>query len=133
MSVGIGIVGREITFTVGGSAVLGVTSKSNSLTNELGDTTDDNSSGNTEYLATAILQSSEFSVSGTLKNLELLSAFFGASIIYEVIETFPDGSGSTLTYDAALTSFSYSAESNSLTTYEATFSRSGGTNFVAGT
>ena len=131
MSVGIGIIGREITFTIGGTAILGVTSKSNSLTNELGDTTDDNSSGNTEYLATAILKSSEFSVSGTLKNLELLNTFFGASIIYEVIETFPDGS--TLTYDAAMTTFSYSADSNSLTTYEAAFSRSGAPVFVAGT
>ena len=131
MSVGIGIIGREITFTVGATAILGVTSKSNSLTNELGDTTDDNSSGNTEYLATATLKTSEFSVSGTLKNLELLNTFFGASIIYEVIETYPDGS--TLTYDAALTTFSYSAESNSLTTYEAAFSRSGAAVFVPGT
>jgi len=131
MTVGIGIIGREVTFTLGGSAVLGVTSKSSSQTNELGDTTDDNSSGNTEYLATALLKSAEFSISGTLKNLELLNAFFGASVLYEVIETFPDGS--TLTYDAALASFSYSAESNSLTTYEASFSRSGPGVFVAGT
>ena len=130
MSVGIGIAGREVTFTLGASAVLGVTSKSSSWTNELGETTDDNSSGNTEFRAQAIKTSSEFSISGTLKNMELMDAFFGASLIYEVVESFPDGS--TCTYDAALASFSYSAESNALVTYEASFSRSGAAVWTAG-
>lgn len=131
MSVGVGIIGRDVTFTFGAGALLGVLSKGISFSNEMGDTTDDDSSGFTEFLATSLLKSAEFSISGTLKNLELVAAYFNASNIFEVIMTYPDGS--TITFDAAMTGApSLNHESNVLSTYEASFTSSGTIVFVAG-
>ena len=131
MSVGIGIIGREVTFTLGASAVVGVNSKGISFSNEMLDTTDDNSSGWGEFLATAGLKSAEFSISGLTKNLELMAAYFSTSQIFTVAKTYPDGS--TLTFDAALTGApSFSGESNAVMTFEASFTSSGAVVFVAG-
>jgi predicted secreted protein len=132
MSVGIGIIGREVTFTLGGSAIVGVLSKGISFSNEMLDTTDDNSSGWTEFLATPGLKSAEFSISGTAKNLELMKAFFAASNIFNIDVTYPDGS--TLDFDAAMTGApSYTGESNGLTSFDCSFTSSGAIVFVAGT
>ena len=132
MSVGIGIQGRDVTFTLGGSAVLGVNSKGVSFSNEMLDSTDDNSSGWTEFVAVPGLKSAEFSVSGLVKNLELMKAYFGASQTYPVAKTYPDGS--TLTFDAAMTGApSFSGESNAIMSFEASFTSSGPVVFVAGT
>jgi len=132
MSVGIGIVGRDVEFTLGGGALLGVTSKGISFANEMGDTTDDDASGWKEFLATPLLKSAAFSVSGQTKNLELMKAYFNSSQIFEVEMTYPDGS--TLTFDAAMTGApSFTHESNSISTYEASFESSGAVVFVAGT
>jgi predicted secreted protein len=131
MSVGIGIIGREVTFTLGGSAVVGVNSKGIAFSNEMLDTTDDDSSGWTEFLATAGLKSAEFSVSGLTKNLELMSAYFNASQIFAIVKTYPDGS--TLTFDAAMTGApSFSGESNAVMSFEASFTSSGPVVFVPG-
>ena len=131
MSVGIGIIGREVLMTLGGSAVVGVTSKGIAFSNEMLDTTDDNSSGWTEFLAVPGLKSAELTISGTTKNLELMAAYFGTSQIFPVVKTYPDGS--TLTFDAAMTGApSYTGEANGLMTFDATFSSSGEIVFVAG-
>jgi predicted secreted protein len=130
MAVGIEIKGREVTFTLGGSALIGVTNKSHNLTNEFGDTTDDQSNGWAERAATALLKSYEFSISGTFKNLELVKAYFGTSQMFAVVETYPDGS--TLSYDATLNNLSYSADSNAGYTYEASFTSSGEPTFTPG-
>ena len=131
MSVGIGMKGRDVTFTLGGSAVLGVNSKGISFSNEMLDSTDDDSSGWTEFVATPGLKSAEFSVSGLVKNLELMKAYFSASQIFSVVKTYSDGS--TLTFDAALTGApSFSGESNAIMSFEATFTSSGAVVFVAG-
>jgi predicted secreted protein len=131
MSVGIGIVGREITFTLGGSATVGQNSKGFTFNNEALDSTDDNSSGWQERLATAGLKSIEFTMSGLLKNLELMAAYAGTSQIFPVVATYPDGS--TWTGDFFLDSVSATGESNGLTTFDASFSSSGSVAFVAGT
>lgn len=131
MTVGIGIIGREVTFTLGGSAVLGVNSKGISFSNEMLDTTDDDSTGWTEFLATPGLKSAEFSISGLTKNLELMAAFFATSNIFAVIKTYPDGS--TLTFDAAMTGApSFTGESNAIMAFDCSFTSSGAVVFVAG-
>ena len=130
MSVGIGIIGREITFNLGGSALVGVNSKGFSFNNEPLDTTDDNSSGWQERLATSGQKSIEFTMSGIVKNLELVAAYFGTSQIFPVAVTYPDGS--TLTFDAFMDSLSKTGESNALTTFDATFSSSGAPTFTPG-
>jgi len=131
MSVGIGMIGREVTFTLGGGALVGVNSKGITLNNEAGDTTDDQSSGYQERLATALLKSAEFTISGILKNMELINAYSGTSQIFPVVKTYPDGS--TLTFDAFLDNVSHTGESNGLYTFDASFSSSGTLAFVAGT
>lgn len=131
MSVGIGIIGREVTFTLGGSALVGVSSKGISFTNEMLDTTDDQANGWSEFLATPGLKNAEFSVSGLTKNLELMQAYFSASQIFAVTVAYPDGS--TLAFDAAMTGApSFSGESNAIMTFEATFTSSGEVVFTAG-
>lgn len=132
MSVGIGIKGRDVTFTLGGSAVLGVNSKGIAFSNEMLDSTDDDSSGWTEFVACPGLKSAEFSISGLVKNLELMKAYFSASQIFEVVKTYPDGS--VLTFDAAMTGApSFSGESNGIMAFDASFTSSGVVAFVAGT
>ena len=132
MSVGIGIKGRDVTFTLGGSTIVGVNSKGISFSNEMLDTTDDNSDGWGEFLAEAGLKGAEFSISGLAKNLELMKAYFAASQIFPIVKTYPDGS--TLTFDAAMTGApSYTGESNGIMTFEASFASSGAVVFVAGT
>lgn len=131
MSVGVGIIGREITFTLGGSALVGVNSKGFTFNNEPLDTTDDNSSGWQERLAVPGLKSLEFTMSGLVKNLELIKAYTGNSQIFPVLASYPDGS--TLAFDAHLDSVSNTGESNGLTTFDATFSSSGALVFTPGT
>jgi len=135
MSTGIGIIGREVTFTLGSSTLVGVNSKSWTFNSEPLDTTDDQSSGWQERLAKPGVKNLEFSFSGIVKNLELISAYMGTSQLFNVVVTYPDGAttNSTLTFDAFMDSVSQTGESNGLTTYDATFSSSGPLTFVAGT
>lgn len=130
MSVGIGIIGREITMTVGGGTILGVNSKGFTFNNEPLDTTDDSSSGWQERLAKAGVKNVEFTMSGIVKNLELIATYAGASQIMPVAVTYPDGS--TLSFDAFMDSVSQTGESNGLATFDATFSSSGAITFTAG-
>ena len=130
MSVGIGMIGREITFTLGGSALTGVNSKGFTFNNEPLDTTDDNSSGWQERLATPGVKSLEFTMSGIVKNLELIAAYASGSQIFPVVVDYPDGS--QLTFDAFMDSVSKTGESNALTTFDATFSSSGAITFTPG-
>ncbi len=131
MTVGIGIIGREITFTFGTQALVGVNSKGFTFNNEPLETTDDNASGWQERLATPGVKNVEFTMSGIVKNLELVNFYFGSSQIAEVIVTYPDGS--VLTFDAFMDSIAHTGESNNLTTFDATFSSSGVVTLVAGT
>ena len=130
MTVGIGIIGREITFTLGGSALLGVNSKGFTFNNSPLDTTDDNSSGWQERLATPGVKNIEFTMSGVVKNLELVNAYHGTSQIFPVSVTYPDGS--TLVFDAFMDNISKTGESNDLTTFDASFSSAGEPTWTAG-
>lgn len=135
MSVGVGMIGREVTFTLGGAALVGVNSKGITFNNEGLDTTDDQSSGWQEFLAKPGLKSAEFSVSGIVKNLELVRAYFNSSQLFAVVKTYGDGvtTPSTVAFDAFLTSISETGESNGLLTFEASFASSGVVTFTPGT
>jgi predicted secreted protein len=130
MSVGIGIIGREITFTLGGAAITGVNSKGFTFNNEALDTTDDNSSGWQERLAVPGLKSVEFTFSGLVKNLELIAAYSGTSQIFPITVSYPDGS--SLAFDAFMDNISQTGETSGLTTFDASFSSSGVVVFTAG-
>ena len=130
MTVGIGIVGREITFTLGGAALVGVNSKGFTFNNEPLETTDDNSQGWQERLAIPGVKALEFTFSGIVKNLELVAAYAGTSQIFPVSVTYPDGS--TLDFDCFMDNVSNTGEANALTTFDATFSSSGAIDFTSG-
>lgn len=130
MSVGIGIIGREVTMTVGGQTLLGTTEKGFTFNNEPLVTTDDAASGWQEFLAKPGRKSVELSMSGQVKNLELVKAYFGTSQIFEVVATYPDGS--VLTLDMILSSMNPTGAENELVTFDATFQSSGEPTFVAG-
>lgn len=130
MSVGIGMIGRERTMTVGGATLAGVVSKGITFNNEPLDVSDDSASGWTELLALPGVKNVEMSISGVLKNLELINTWETGSQIMEVIVTYPDGS--VLTFDGFMSSFAETGESNGLTTFDATFASSGVVAFVPG-
>lgn len=130
MSVGIAVMGREVTMTVGAQTLLGTITKSMTFTNELGDTSDDSTAGWQQFLASAIKKNISFTLSGLVKNYELVAAYFGASQIFEVVVTYPDGS--TLTCDFACASVAQTGESNGLSTFDAAYESSGAGVFVAG-
>lgn len=132
MSVGIGMIGREVTATVGGLTLVGVVTKATERTNERLDTTDDASSGNQEALAEPGLKALNFTMSGLLKNLELIDFYHSnTSQIAEIVVTYSDGS--TETFDGFMDSINDTGESNGLVTFDAAFSSSGAVVYVAGT
>lgn len=126
----IGIVGRQILLTVGTQSILGVQTKGLTANNERLDTTDDNSDGWASAMAIAGQKSLELSMSGLLKNLELLAAYFNNSQMFEATITYPDGS--TATGSFFLDSFSHTGEYNGLATFDASLSSSGEVTFTAG-
>lgn len=132
MSVGIGVVGRDVTMTIAGQTILGVRVKGVTLNNERLDTTDDDSSGWAEALAKPGRKSVEMSVSGLVKNLELVAAYFNGndSQIYAVELTYPDGS--TVAGDFFFDSMNPTGEENALATFDASFSSSGAVTFTPG-
>ena len=131
MSVGKGIVGRDVLMTIAGQTALGGRVKGISLNNERLDTTDDQADGWAEALAVAGRKSVEFTFSGLVKNLELVAAYFATdSQIFTVTLTYPDGS--VVSGDFFFDSMSPTGEENGLVTFDASFSSSGEVTFVAG-
>ena len=131
MAVGVGFVGRQLTMTVGGATLVGIVEKALSRTNEAIEVTDDQSNGWAEFLAVPGKKSATLSVSGPLKNLELVDTFFEASQIVACVLTYPDGS--TETFDAFLESIETTAPANEGATFSASLLTSGAIAYVAGT
>jgi len=131
MSVGIGMIGREVIVTVGGSTLVGVTTNGTTFNNEPLDTTDDNSSGWTELLALPGVKNLELAISGILKNLELLNTWgTSTSQIFAITVTYTDGS--VLSFDGFMSNISQTGESNGLITFDAAFASSGVVTFTPG-
>ena len=132
MAVGQGIIGREVTLTVGGVSILGVQTKGLTVNNEPLDTTDDNSAGWAEALAIPGQKSVEMPFSGLVKNLELLRAIMvNESQIYACVMTYPDGSD--VTGDFFMANFNETGEYNGLKTFDVSLQSSGEPTFTAGT
>jgi len=130
MAVGIGMIGREITMTVGGGTLLGVVEKSITMTNEVLETTDDASSGWQEYLAKVGKKGIALSVSGTLKNLELFDTYFQTSQIVACVITYPEGS--SVSFDAVIENVENGMPGNELSTYSMSLQSSGSVTWSAG-
>lgn len=136
MTVGVGFLGREIDFTMGGSTLAGVVSKSLSMSNSPIDTSDDNSNGWAEMLATPGRKDVTIGLSLKCKNLDLVQSFIdNASQIYAIVITFPDGTttNSSISGDAFATSTSLEGEHEGLTTVDIELAFSGAVTFTAAT
>ena len=140
MSVGPGMLGREVIWTLGGVTLAGVVSKGLSLSMTKGDTSDDNSSGNAEYHSTPLRFDETISISGKTKKLDLLYTIktnvAAGKNIYTSTMTFPDGTTTPSVWagDVFIDSFSLgSMEHESLGTFEAAMSVSGESTFTAAT
>lgn len=136
MSVGVGFLGRDIDFTLGGVTIAGKVSKSLSINNSAIDTSDDDSNGWAEYLATPGRKEITIGLSLKVKNLDLVQSIIdNASQIYATLLTFPDGTttNSTLAGDAFLVDLSLTGEHEDLTTMDLNLNYSGQPTFTAAT
>ena len=131
---GVGALGRQVVLTVSGASIAGVQTKGLTCNNEPVDVTDDDSLGWREVMAVAGLKTVELPVSGVLKNLELLEAFFnsaGGSQVYAITVTYPDGSVAAGNF--FLASINETGESNGAKTFDSTWQSTGEVTFTAGT
>jgi len=136
MSVGVGFLGRDIDFTIGGATIAGTVSKSFSYSGAPVDTSDDFSDGNKEYLAEPGSKEYTIGLSLKVKNLDLVqSVIDNTSQIYATNITFPDGTttGSEIAGDAFLASLSLTGEHEDLTTMDVELNYSGPITFTAAT
>ena len=136
MSVGVGFLGRQIDFTLGGATLAGIVSKSLSINNSAVDTSDDDSNGWAESLATPGRKEITIGLSLKAKNISLIqSAIDNESQIYASLLTFPDGTNtsSTLAGDVFMTTASLSGEHEDLTTIDVELMYSGEPTFTAAT
>lgn len=133
MAAGQGLVGRDITMTVGGQTLLGVVTKDFSISNSAIDVTDDQASGFRELLAKGGLKTLSLSISGHVKNYELAATMFASTQMVAVVVDLGDATtSSTLTFDALLTEFGFGGDANDVNDYSATLESSGSIAFVAG-
>jgi len=136
MSVGVGFLGRQIDFTLGGATLAGIVSKSLSINNSAVDTSDDDSNGWAESLATPGRKEITIGLSLKAKNISLIqSAIDNTSQIYASLLTFPDGTStpSRIAGDVFMTTVSLSGEHEDLTTVDVDLMYSGEPTFTAAT
>ena len=130
---GIGVLGRQVVMTVAGQSIAGTQTKGLTCNNEPVDVTDDDSLGWRELMALPGLKTVELPISGVMKNLELMQAFFnatGGSQVFAVSVTYPDGSVAAGNF--MLASFSETGESNAGKTFDSTWQSTGEITFTAG-
>ena len=131
MTVGAGILGRDMLLTIAGQPIAGVTTKGISIANEAVDVTSDDSGGYRELMAQSGTSTLDLSVSGITKNLELLRSFVvNESKIYAFVGTYTDGS--TIAFDGFFATFSQTGENASAFTFDAAFQSSGAYTFTPG-
>lgn len=132
MTVGAGILGRDAVLTIAGQTIAGVTTKGLSIANEAIDVTDDDSAGFRTLMAQSGVSTLDLSVSGVVKNLELMRSFVvNESKIYAFVMTYTDGS--TITFDGFFSTYSDTGETATAFTFDAAFQSSGAYIFAAGT
>lgn len=131
MTVGAGILGRDMILTIAGTTIAGVTTKGLSIANEAVDVTSDDSLGYRTLMAQSGTSTLDLSVSGVVKNLELLRSFVtNESKIYAFIGTYTDGS--TIAFDGFFSTYSDTGETATAYTFDAAFQSSGAYTFTPG-
>lgn len=135
MTVGVGVLGRDVILKVAGQAIAGTQTKGLTCNNEIVDVTDDAAGGWRLVMARPGLKTVDIAISGVLKNMELLRSFFAAanngSQVYAVNIEYPDGS--IVAGNFALATFSETGESNAGKTFDSSWQSTGVPTFTAGT
>lgn len=135
MTVGVGVLGRDVILTVAGQAIAGTQTKGLTCNNEPVDVTDDSAGGWRLVMARPGLKTVDIAISGVLKNLELMRSFFSAtnsgSQVFAVSVTYPDGSIAAGNFMMA--SFSETGESNAGKTFDSSWQSTGALTFTPGT
>lgn len=134
MTVGVGVLGRDVILTVAGQAIAGTQTKGLTCNNEIVDVTDDSAGGWRVVMARPGLKTVDIAISGVLKNLELLRSFFAAtnngSQVFAITVTYPDGS--IVAGNFALSTFSETGETNQGKTFDSSWQSTGTPTFTAG-
>jgi predicted secreted protein len=134
MTAGVGQLGRDVILTVAGQAIAGTQTKGLTCNNEPVDVTDDAAGGWRQVMAVPGLKTVELPISGVLKNLELIRAFFSTtnsgSQLYAITVTYADGS--IVAGNFFLSSISETGESNGAKTFDSTWISSGVLTFTPG-
>ena len=131
MTVGAGMLGRDMLLTVAGQPIAGVMSKGVSIANEPVDVSSDDSTGFRELMAQSGTSTVDISLSGVTKNMELeRSCIVNESKIYALVITYTDGS--TLTLDGFLATYATTAEHAGAQSFDASFQSSGTYVFAPG-
>tara|TARA_R110000796_G_scaffold148262_3_gene265110 strand:- start:1365 stop:1772 length:408 start_codon:yes stop_codon:yes gene_type:complete len=135
MSAGQGLLGRDITMTIGGQTLAGIVTKDYTLANTAIDVTDDQSSGFRELLANGGLRTIDIGISGAVKNYALLSTILSATQMVACDIDLGDGATteSSLVFDALLTEYTFSGEANERVEFSGSLQSSGAIVFTAGT
>lgn len=134
MTVGVGVLGRDVILTVAGQAIAGTQTKGLTCNNEVVDVTDDSAGGWRLVMARPGLKTVDIAISGVLKNLELMRSFFAAtnsgSQVFAVSVTYPDGS--IVAGNFMLSTFSETGESNAGKTFDSSWQSTGVLTFTPG-
>ncbi len=131
MSTGAGILGRDAVLTIAGQPIAGVLTKGISLSNGPIDVSDDDSSGYRELMAQSGQSTLDLSVSGVVKNLELMRSFItNESKMYAFTITYTDGS--VLAFDGFFATYSQTGEHAGAYTFDSSFQSSGAYTFTPG-
>jgi predicted secreted protein len=123
-------IGRNISFTWGGSSILGLREKGIAIAGEPVDVTSDEDSGWRTLLTVAGQNEISLSISGVTKDKTLIGDWFQGTRTKEAIITYPDGS--TLTGDFYLSSYTDTGPYMDAITFDATLLSTGEVVFVEG-
>jgi len=131
MSTGAGMLGRDAILAIAGQPIAGVLTKGLSIANEAVDVSSDDSGGYRELMAQSGTSTLDLSVSGVVKNLELLrSVIENESKMYAFTLTYTDGS--IIAFDGFFATYSQTGEHNGAYTFDSSFQSSGAYTFTPG-
>jgi predicted secreted protein len=131
MTVGAGMLGRDAVLAIAGQPIAGVTTKGISIANEAIDVSSDDSAGYRELMAQSGMSTLDLSVSGVVKNLELMrSIITNESKMYAFTLTYTDGS--VLAFDGFFATHSQTGEHSAAFTFDSSFQSSGAYTFTPG-
>lgn len=131
MSVGVGVLGRDIIFRLSGNPIAGVDTKSMTVNNQPVEVTGDSSLGWREILATPGLRSIDMTLSGVTKDLSMFRSQWENtnSQLYGCELEYPDGS--KLTADFFVASYAPTGEHSGAETFEISLQSSGAPTYTA--